>query len=118
MSRSPLSQILLPAAIVSASIFALMMAGFTILRSPDTIAYERENLANQSKEWILPSERDNYRIRQVGMALIVSVGTGLLTVEGLRRWYAFHGSAQNKAKRLGLEEFLQETESPSDKFEI
>ncbi len=115
MSRSPVRRILLPAAIVSTSIFALMMIGFTLLRSLETSAHDRAaNSANQTADWILPAEYDIYRIRQVGMALIVSVAAGLVTVEGLRRWYAFRESAATKAKQLGLEEFLQDAQSPSE----
>ncbi len=117
MSRSPIRRILLPAAIVSTSIFALMMMGVTCLRSLETMAQDRSTYsAQQTVNWVLPTERDNHRIRQAGIALIVSVGGGLLTVEGLRRWYAFRQSAQTRSKQLGLEEFFQETNSPSDEF--
>ncbi len=112
MTRSPVKKILLPAVLVSIGIFALMMAVFATLRSPESTARNRpQDLDEQTEEWILPAERDNHRIRQVGMAFIVSVSAGMVAVEGLRRWYAFHESGQTKARQLGLEDFLLDERS-------
>jgi hypothetical protein len=115
MTRSPVKKILLPAVLVSIGIFALMMTMFSALRSPEPPPRQRlQDLDEPTEEWILPAERDNHRIRQVGMAFILSVSAGMVAVEGLRRWYAFHESGQIKVRQLGLEDFLLEEHAQSE----
>jgi ABC-type Fe3+-siderophore transport system permease subunit len=108
MNSSPIKRILLPAVGVSTSMFALFMVVFAIHISnePPLPTRSAPDVDPNFSQMILLTEQGNARVRQVGLALIVSVGTGLVAVEALRRWYAFHDSGQIKAKQLGIEQFL------------
>lgn len=66
----------------------------------------------------LTSHTRTRAIRQVGFALILGVCAGVMTVEGLRRWRRFHQAGAVKAKRLGLEEFLQTPLQPAKPEEL
>jgi hypothetical protein len=116
MSSSPVKRILLPTVGVSVGIFFLMMAAFAAYRS-STPSFRQSsvNPEDEMAQTILASEQGNWRVRQVGLALMVSIGSGLAIVEVLRRWYAFRDSGETKAKQLGLEEFFATESNPDEK---
>ena len=115
MSRSPVTKIFLPTVSVTLGLFTLMMLLFVLFKDPKENISDRQEMAMlQEKAWLLPTQRSYRQIRQVGLALMISTSAGMLTAEGLRRWYAFRDLGQTKAKQLGLEEFLREVELQSE----
>jgi hypothetical protein len=110
MKQSPITKLLLPSVLMSSLCFAGLMIICSQLRSNEAIPILRSpseyRLESDKARFVLPPEYANWRVRQVGFVIMVSVSVGILTVEGLRRWYGFQNSGAIKAKELGLEDFL------------
>jgi hypothetical protein len=107
MSSSPFKNLLLPTVLVSGTVFSALLITFVAHQPPPEAIDEAASEMGRT-QYVSPKERRESTIRYVGFSVMVSVGVGIATVEGLRKWRSFWESPQDKAKQFGLEQFLQE----------
>ncbi|MBC7824591.1 MAG: hypothetical protein H7126_12105 [Candidatus Parcubacteria bacterium] len=107
MSSSPFRNILLPAVLVSGTVFSVLLTTF-IAHQPRPKAIDESISETGGTQYLSPKERKDTLIRYAGFSVIVSVGVGFATIEGLRKWRYFWESPQDKAEQFGLERILQE----------
>jgi hypothetical protein len=99
MSDSPVKKFFLPAFLVSIAVFLLLGLSFTTNKDNPLIA---KLLLLGSRDVQLGSRNTygNLVIRYVGVAIILSVGSGVATVEGIRKWQAWQEAGQDRKQRL------------------
>ncbi len=107
MSSSPFRNILLPTVLVSGTVFSALLITF-VAHQPRPAAIDKSISETGEAQYISPKEHRDALIQYVGFSMIVSVGVGVATIEGLRKWRYFWESPQDKAKQFGLERILQE----------
>lgn len=105
MNQSPFHRLLLPSALAF-SISFTVVTGFLL---PNILRVASLRPVDTDTHYRLIDGRQGATSRYVGLAIIVGVVSGLMTFEGLRRWYQYRNSAQIKAEELGLLPLLQET---------
>ena len=106
MSNSLFRSLLLPTVLVSGTVFSALLITF-VTHQPRLEAIDESASEMGTTQYVSPKERRDATIRYVGFSVIVSVGVGVATIEGLRKWRSFWDSPQDKAKQFGLEQLLQ-----------
>lgn len=106
MSGSPFKTVVLPAVLISTAVFSALTLSFVSRRS-EAVALKMQPAESEEVQPISIYESKDFAIRYVGLTIILSVGSGVLTVEGLRRGYALRESIQIKRQRSRLEQRLQ-----------
>ncbi len=110
MVRFPLAKVLLPAVLVSASIFTMLTLPFVLTRSRP-IVIELSPLFSGEIEPIFSPERKDFAIRYLGFVIVISVGAGLITAEMLRKTHSTREFAETKEQLSGLQKKVQEQEA-------
>ncbi|MBD2022564.1 hypothetical protein H6F43_20490 [Leptolyngbya sp. FACHB-36] len=105
MPSSPFKALVLPAVLVSGTVFAVLML---ILVDRKPVSSTLDPLTVTGDESLLPGDRQYLVVRQVGFAVLISAGAGIATAEVLRKARSFHNSAEAKAEALGLTPLLSE----------
>lgn len=91
MSKFHLRNVVFPAVLLSCSIFSALTLPF-VLSDPNPVSVKLSPFFEGEIQPIFTSENKTFTIRYIGAAIVLSVSTGLLTVELLRR-------AQNQAEK-------------------
>lgn len=112
MSSFPLKPVLLPAVLVSSAVFTALLLTF-ISRNSAPVAIDVPPPDVEQTQPRQIQQISQLSIRQVGLAVILSAGVGVATAEVLRKWHAFHTSAQAKVEEFGLQYLFQDS-LPSD----
>ena len=98
MSSYPLSNVLLPAVIISSAVFSTLTVPFAFINK-EPVVVEVPPFFNGEIQPIFNGEHKDVAIPYVGFAIVVSVGAGMASVEITRRWNAYRESAL--AHKLG-----------------
>jgi hypothetical protein len=112
MAKSLFKSLLLPGFFVSCAVFTGLIV---ILASrPSNLAL----LGSPQQDPGIPyqisaNEQRDRALRSVGLAIIISVASGIVTAAVLRKWQTFHETAQSKAIQFGVDEAFLDSESLS-----
>lgn len=87
MGRLHLKNVVLPAVVVACSVFSALTAPF-VVADPNPVEVNLPPLYEGELQSIFHSENKGATIRYIGFAIVMSVGSGLITVEALRRLQA------------------------------
>lgn len=112
MSGSPFKTVVLPAVLISTTVFSALTLSFVSRRS-EAVTLKLQAADSEEVQASSVYESKDFAIRYVGLTIILSVGSGVLTVEGLRRFYTLRESMQIKRQRSRLEKRLQVQEPQS-----
>jgi len=113
MTNSPLTKILLPAAMVSSATFAALNAPFFLLSSEPLVIEVPPLFSAQIQPVFLQEHRD-FAIRYVGGSIVVSVAAGLITAEVLRNRYRQVAKGDRPSLAM-LAQILQQAEATPPK---
>ncbi len=99
MDNSLFKKLLLPGILVACATFSGLI--FTLASRQSTL-FSVEVVPSQegSIQRLLSNERKEFAIRHVGLSIILSVISGMATIEMLRRWYAFQMNLQEKLQQF------------------
>jgi hypothetical protein len=102
MQNSNVRRLLFPAIAASTLVFGLTLLLLGTHKSDwfEQVAQTRKE--DLSRDYTLTHRGRDAAIRVVGSAIVLSVATGILTVELLRKWYAYREDIDQKAEDLGL----------------
>ena len=84
MSKLHLKNVVFPAVLLSCSIFSTLTLPF-VLSDPNPVTVKLPPFFEGEIQPIFTSDNKTFTIRYIGGAIVTSVGTGLLTIEVLRR---------------------------------
>jgi hypothetical protein len=113
MSSFPLRTVILPAVLVSSAVFSTLTLPFVLLKEP--IAIDIPPLLSGGRiEPMFDAENKDVAIRYVGIAILLSVGAGIGTVELLRARHSAQELTQAKNQLSSLKLSLQGKSSQSD----
>jgi hypothetical protein len=106
MQKSNVRRLLFPAITASTIVFGLTLLFMGTHKSElfEQVAKTRNEDLN--RDYTLTHRGRDAAIRVVGSAIVLSVATGILTVEVLRKWYSYRESIDQKAEDLGLAPFM------------
>lgn len=108
MQNSNVRRLLIPAMTAAAAVFGitLLILGTQKADWFEQVAKTRNE--DLGRDYTLTHRGRDAAIRVVGSAIVLSVATGIMTVELLRKWYAFREEIDQKAEDLGLMNLLSE----------
>lgn len=108
MQNSNVRRLLIPAMTAAATVFGitLLILGTQKADWFEQVAKTRNE--DLGRDYTLTHRGRDAAIRVVGSAIVLSVATGIVTVELLRKWYAFREEIDQKAEDLGLMNLLSE----------
>jgi hypothetical protein len=110
MGDSVFKRLLLPGIVVFCTVFSTAI--LTIISRPAAILPADPDRSEVAQRLLNNAQKDQV-IRSVGVAIIISSAAGILTVAGLRRWYAVMAAAEARAKQLGIgENWLTADQAP------
>lgn len=109
MNQSPFHRLLLPSALA----FSISFSVVTSFLLPRILHIVSLRPVDTDTHYRLIDGSQRATSRYVGLAIIAGAISGLMTFEGLRRWYQYRNAAHVKAEELGLLSFLQEPASDS-----
>jgi hypothetical protein len=113
MSSFPLRTVILPAVLVSSAVFSTLTLPFVLLKEP--IAIDIPPLLSGGRiEPMFDAENKDVAIRYVGIAILLSVGAGIGTVELLRARHSAQELTQTKNQLSSLKLSLQEKSGQAD----
>jgi hypothetical protein len=113
MQRSTVNRLILPATAVSICIFAGCLTVMTLQKSAMVGVDQVTSETGETRPY--PTyERRSLAIQQVGLAVILAASSGFITVELLRKWWAFRHLGESKLKQLGIAEFMMASRSAAD----
>jgi hypothetical protein len=92
MSSYPLSNVLLPAVIISSAVFSTLTLPFAFIKK-EPLVVELPPFFSGEIQPLFNGEHKDVAIPYVGFAIVVSVGAGMASVEVSRRWQAYRESA-------------------------
>lgn len=103
MTSYPLSNVLLPAVIISSAVFSTLTLPFAFIKKEPLIV-ELPPLGSTEIQPIFNGEHKDVAIPYIGFSIVVSVGAGIASVEVMRRWNAYRESvsAQKQEQNLQL----------------
>lgn len=106
MSRLHLKNVVFPAVLLSCSIFSTLTLPF-VLSDPNPVTVKLPPFFEGEIQPIFTSDNKTFTIRYIGAAIVASVGTGLLTIELLRR---LQQQTQSSASKIAIHpaEFLSD----------
>jgi hypothetical protein len=115
MSSYSLSNVLLPAVIISSAVFSTLTLPFAFIKS-EPVVIEIPPLFSGEIQPIFNGEHKDVAIPYIGFAIVVSVGAGMASVEVNRRWQAYRESAiaqkENQKPNLSGQETQQQATNP------
>lgn len=106
MSSFPLRTVILPAVLVSSAVFSTLTLPFVLLKEPIVIDIP-PLLSGGRIEPMFDAENKDVAIRYVGIAILLSVGAGIGTVELLRARHSAQELTQAKNQLSSLKLSLQ-----------
>jgi hypothetical protein len=113
MQRSTANRLILPATAVALCMFAGCLTVMTLQKSAVVGVDQITSETGETSPY--PTyERRSLAIQQVGMAVILGATSGFVTVELLRKWWAFRTLGESKLKRLGIDEFMASATADPD----
>lgn len=113
MSSFPLRTVILPAVLISSAVFSTLTLPFVLLKEP--IAIDIPPLLSGGRiEPMFDAENKDVAIRYVGIAILLSVGAGIGTVELLRARHSAQELTQTKNQLSTLKLSLQEKSGQAD----
>ncbi len=92
MTSYPLSNVLLPAVIISSAVFSTLTLPFAFIKK-EPLVVELPPLFSGEIQPLFNGEHKDVAIPYIGFAIVVSVGAGMASVEVTRRWNAYRESA-------------------------
>jgi hypothetical protein len=113
MSSFPLRTVILPAVLISSSVFSTLTLPFVLLKEPIAIDIP-PFLSGGRIEPMFDAENKDVAIRYVGIAILLSVGAGIGTVEFLRARHSAQELTQAKSQLSSLKLSLQEKAGLTD----
>lgn len=101
MTSYPLSNVLLPAVIVSSAVFSTLTLPFAFIKK-EPLVVEVPPFAPVEIQPLFNGEHKDVAIPYIGFSIVVSVGAGMASVEVIRRWNAYRESVltQNQGQNL------------------
>lgn len=109
MSSVPLSNVLLPAVVISSAVFSTLTVPFALIKS-EPVFVEIPPFFSGEIQPIFNGQHKDVAIPYVGFAIVVSVGAGIASVEVNRRWQAYRESAQAQKPLSNLPPIYPEKE--------
>ena len=109
MSSVPLSNVLLPAVVISSAVFSTLTVPFALIKS-EPVFVEIPPFFSGEIQPIFNGQHKDVAIPYVGFAIVVSVGAGIASVEVNRRWQAYRESAQAQKPLSNLPPISSEKE--------
>lgn len=109
MSSVPLSNVLLPAVVISSAVFSTLTVPFALIKS-EPVFVEIPPFFSGEIQPIFNGQHKDVAIPYVGFAIVVSVGAGIASVEVNRRWQAYRESAQSQKPLSNLPPISPEKE--------
>jgi hypothetical protein len=92
MTSYPLSNVLLPAVIISSAVFSTLTLPFAFIKK-EPLVVELPPLFSGEIQPLFNGEHKDVAIPYIGFSIVVSVGAGMASVEVTRRWNAYRESA-------------------------
>jgi hypothetical protein len=120
MGKLHLRNVVFPAVLLSCSIFSTLTLPF-VLSDSNPVTVKLPPFFEGEIQPVFTSDNKTFTIRYIGTALVVSVGTGLLTVEVLRRAQKrpqTEVAALDGNSDLAAAEPIVETSFPSHSFDL
>jgi len=102
MTSYPLSNVLLPAVIISSAVFSTLTLPFAFIKK-EPLVVEFPPLFSGEIQPLFNGEHKDVAIPYVGFAIVVSVGAGMASVEVTRRWNAYRESALAQKQEQNLQ---------------
>lgn len=102
MTSYPLSNVLLPAVIISSAVFSTLTLPFAFIKK-DPVVVELPPLFSGEIQPLFNGEHKDVAIPYIGFAIVVSVGAGMASVEVTRRWNAYRESASAQKQEQDLQ---------------
>lgn len=102
MTSYPLSNVLLPAVIISSAVFSTLTLPFAFIKK-EPLVVEVPPLGSVEIQPLLNGEHKDVAIPYIGFAIVVSVGAGMASVEVIRRWNAYRESALDQKQEQNLQ---------------
>lgn len=101
MTSYPLSNVLLPAVIVSSAVFSTLTLPFAFIKK-EPLVVEVPPFPPVEIQPLFNGEHKDIAIPYIGFSIVVSVGAGMVSVEVIRRWNAYRESviAQKQEENL------------------
>ncbi len=102
MQNSNVRRLLFPAIAASTLVFGLTLLLLGTHKSDWFEQVARTRQGDLDRDYTLTHRGRDAAIRVVGSAIVLSVATGIVTVELLRKWYAYREDIDQKVEDLGL----------------
>ncbi|KAM3103459.1 hypothetical protein ACKFKF_00185 [Phormidesmis sp. 146-12] len=109
MDKSLFKKFLLPGILVACATFSGLI--FTLTSRQSTLFLAETTPSQEGTvQRLLTNERKELAIRHVGVSIILSVASGIATIEMLRRWYKFQTKIQEKLQQFEVTQHFVTTE--------
>jgi hypothetical protein len=102
MTTYPLSNVLLPAVIISSAVFSTLTLPFAFIKK-EPLVVELPPLGSTEIQPIFNGEHKDVAIPYIGFSIVVSVGAGIASVEVMRRWNAYRESVSAQKQEQNLQ---------------
>lgn len=102
MQNSNVRRLLFPAIAASTLVFGLTLLFLGTHKSDWFEQVAKTRQGDLDRDYTLTHRGRDAAIRVVGSAIVLSVATGIVTVELLRKWYAYREDIEQKVEDLGL----------------
>lgn len=102
MTSYPLSNVLLPAVIISSAVFSTLTLPFAFIKK-EPLVVELPPLGSTEIQPIFNGEHKDVAIPYIGFSIVVSVGAGIASVEVMRRWNAYRESVSAQKQEQNLQ---------------
>jgi hypothetical protein len=96
MSSYDLSNVLLPAVLISSAVFSTLTLPFALIKN-EPIAVELPYFSGEIPP-LFNSEHKDVAIPYIGISIVASVGAGIASVEVNRRWQAYRSALKEEEK--------------------
>ena len=104
MSSYDLSNVLLPAVLISSAVFSTLTLPFALIKN-EPIAVELPYFSGEIPP-LFNSEHKDVAIPYIGISIVVSVGAGIASVEVNRRWQAYRSALKEEKKLPTIQQNL------------
>lgn len=116
MSSYDLSNVLLPAVLISSAVFSTLTLPFALIKN-EPIVVELPYFSGEIPP-IFNSEHKDVAIPYVGISIVASVGAGISSVEVNRRWQAYRSSLKEEDNLPTIQQSSQENGLPQEALEL
>ena len=117
MTSYPLSNVLLPAVIISSAVFSTLTLPFAFIKK-EPLVVEVPPFPPVEIQPLLNGEHKDVAIPYIGFAIVVSVGAGMVSVEVIRRWNAYRESALTQKQEQNLQPNLPGKETQQEAINL